>query len=107
MAPYARMAETIRDAIRRGELKAGEKLPGNRDVAEQHGVSLMTAQKALKLLAEQGWVSTVPSVGVFVNEPPDESDATTAEALARQLAELRAAVEALAERVNRIEGDAH
>lgn len=106
MSPYARMAEAIRAAIREGSLKPGEQLPGNRDLAEKHGVSLVTAQKALKVLAEQRWVTPVPSVGVFVNEKPDESDATTPEALARQLAELRAAVEALSERVGRIDGSA-
>src|SRR6187399_130604 len=49
-AAYERVAESIRHDIRIGKLKPGDRLPGNRAVAEIHGVSLGTAQKALGLL---------------------------------------------------------
>jgi GntR family transcriptional regulator len=100
LAAYQRVAETIREEIRRGTLVAGDQLPGNRGVAEKYGVALGTAQKALGLLQDEGWLVTTPSVGVFVKEPPTEPAAPTVQG---QLDELRASVADLAERLQRLE----
>lgn len=106
MAAYERVAESIREDIRSGVLKAGDKLPGNRDLASKYDVALGTAQKALRLLQDERWLTATPSVGVFVNEPPDdESGPPTLEAVSRQVAELQAAVFDLSRRVQRIEDD--
>lgn len=104
MAAYERVAESIRSDIRSGVLKPGDKLPGNRDLADQYDVALGTAQKALRLLQDEQWLSATPSVGVFVNEPPDEAaQIASIEAVNRQLIELRGAVADLSQRVQRIE----
>ncbi|MGW4488849.1 GntR family transcriptional regulator [Amycolatopsis sp. NPDC004368] len=100
-AAYQRVAEAIREHIRSGVLETGDKLPGNRDLAEQHGVALATAQKAVRLLQDEGWVATTPAVGVFVSGIPDESASVEA-----QLRDLRATVADLAARLERIEGGA-
>jgi len=100
LAAYQRVAETIREEIRRGTLAVGEQLPGNRGIAEKYGVALGTAQKALGLLQDEGWLVATPSVGVFVNEPPTAPAAST---LQGQLDELRASVADLAERLQRLE----
>ncbi|MGV9362288.1 GntR family transcriptional regulator [Amycolatopsis sp. NPDC003731] len=100
-AVYERVAETIRRDIRSGTLQPGDKLPGNRDLAEQHGVALGTAQKALKSLQDEGWVTTTPAVGVFVSGIPEQSVSVE-----EQLRELRAAVADLSARLERIEGGA-
>jgi DNA-binding GntR family transcriptional regulator len=93
------VAESIRQDIRTGTLRSGDKLPGNRDLAEQHGVALGTAQKALRVLQDGGWVTTTPAVGVFVAGVPVESASVE-----EQLRELRAALADLSARVQRIEG---
>ena len=100
-AKYENVAEAIRAKIRRGELHPGDMLPGNRVLADQHKVSLGTAQKAVHVLQSEGWLSTTPAVGVFVNEPPTESP--SAANLADQMASLKDALEQLTERVARLE----
>lgn len=104
MAPFERIAESIRGDIRSGARRPGEKLPTHRDLASEHNVALATAQKAVQLLQDTGWATARPSVGVFVNEPPLESGRVTLEALSREVADLRAALEDLAQRVQQIEG---
>ncbi|MGA6163519.1 winged helix-turn-helix domain-containing protein [Amycolatopsis magusensis] len=102
MAVYERVAESIREDIRAGVLKPGDKLPGNRDLAEKYDVALGTAQKALRRLQDDGWLTATPAVGVFVNELPAETGRLD---VAAELRELRQAVADLTERVQRIEED--
>jgi len=99
---YQRVAEAIRNDIRSGTLATGDKLPGNRGVAEKYGVALGTAQKALNALEEQGWVTTTPSVGVFVNANP-EAPSSANDDLAAAVADLRSTVADLAARVEALE----
>jgi GntR family transcriptional regulator len=101
MAPFERVAERIRAEIRRGTLKSGDKLPGNRDLAAKYDVALATAQKALRLLQDEGWVVARASVGVFVKAIPDEP--VTVETLAQQVRELHATVAELGQRIGKFE----
>lgn len=105
LAAYQRVVETIKGDIRSGRLQPGDQLPGNRALADQHGVALATLQKALKVLQDQGWLIATPAVGVFVNDAPEDRDDTAAsvETIIRQLDELQATVTALGERVHRLE----
>jgi DNA-binding GntR family transcriptional regulator len=67
MRPTARdlVADELRRAIVRGELRAGDKLsPG--DLAERFAVSQTPAREALQLLASEGLLSTDPFRGVRV-----------------------------------------
>ncbi|PRX43847.1 regulatory GntR family protein [Prauserella shujinwangii] len=104
MAPFERVAENIRQAIRSGRMKPGEKLPSNRELARQEGVSLVTTQKALGVLQDEGWLVSRASVGVYVNDTqPQEAAPETLDDLRRGFAELRATVTALQERIEGIE----
>lgn len=101
---YQRVVESIKDDIRSGRLAAGEKLPGNRSLAEVNGVALATLQKALKALHDEGWVTVTPAVGVYVNEPPSEDRSVLdVPALAAELTALRRTVEELTERVDALD----
>lgn len=100
LAAYQRVAELIREEIRTGTLPVNKKLPGNRGIAEKYGVALGTAQKALGLLQDEGWLIATPSVGVFVNELPTGA---AAQGVQGQLDELRATVTNLADRLRRLE----
>ncbi|MFC9751983.1 GntR family transcriptional regulator [Streptomyces sp. NPDC056921] len=64
-----RIAEALRSAIESGELRAGDKLPSERALAEQYGAARNTAREAVRLLAEQGLVTARHGRGVFVREP--------------------------------------
>jgi GntR family transcriptional regulator len=60
------VADHIAARIEAGDLTPGARLPGERDLAAEYGVALMTARRALKDLRERGLVRTLPSKGTFV-----------------------------------------
>ncbi|MGZ3142509.1 GntR family transcriptional regulator [Lentzea chajnantorensis] len=104
LAAYQRVVEAVKKDIRSGALEVGARLPGHRKLAEQHGVALGTAQKAVQILETEGWVVSQPAVGVFVQEPPAEDRSpVTIETVIRQLDQLQAAVLHLTERVEHLE----
>lgn len=79
-------------------------MPSNRDLAEQHGVSLPTLQRAVALLQDEGWLVSRASVGVYVSDaPPKEVPPISVADLRRGLVELRAVVAAIEKRLARIE----
>lgn len=69
---YERLAEDIAEEVRTGRLPVGARLPGERDLAAERGVSLGTARRAVALLRERGIVATRPSLGTFVIAKPAE-----------------------------------
>ncbi|MET7771531.1 winged helix-turn-helix domain-containing protein [Nocardia sp. NPDC005366] len=83
-APYQQVAASLRAQIETGALAPGEKIPSTRALAERHEVAPMTISKAIRALADEGWIVTVPSLGVFV---ADSLPATAAD-LAKQVADL-------------------
>jgi GntR family transcriptional regulator len=60
------VAAHITARIEAGDLPPGGRLPGERDLAAEYGVALMTARRAIKDLRERGLVRTLPSKGTFV-----------------------------------------
>ncbi|MEV4602557.1 GntR family transcriptional regulator [Amycolatopsis sp. CA-161197] len=104
LAPYERVAESVRRAIRVGDWKPGQKLPSNRDLAKDHGVSLNTLQKAVGRLQDEGWLISRPTIGVFVAATlPQDTPPISLVEVQRQLADLRAAQEELQRRVEELE----
>ena len=66
--------EIIRQMILSGKLKAGERLPSSRSVAEQLGIARITVTLAYERLLAEGYVSSRVKAGTFVNERlPDAS----------------------------------
>ena len=51
---YQRLSEKIQDAIEKGGLKVGDKLPPERALAETFGVSRNSVREAIRTLSEQG-----------------------------------------------------
>jgi DNA-binding GntR family transcriptional regulator len=62
------VAAHITARIEAGDLPPGGRLPGERDLAIEYGVALMTARRAIKDLRERGLVRTLPSKGTFVTK---------------------------------------
>lgn len=71
--PYLRIITEIRRRIATGELRAGDRVPSTRQVAQEWGVAIATATKALTTLRQQGFVETVPRVGTVVTTPGPSS----------------------------------
>ncbi len=63
---YRRIADVLGASIRSGALAVGGRVPSERELSVEFGVSRMTARGALKALVEQGLVSSVGSRGYFV-----------------------------------------
>src|SRR5690349_14012907 len=66
---YMSIAADVRDRIATEQLGPHTLLPSERELAEQHGVSRMTARQALSLLESEGAVYRKPPRGTFVAEP--------------------------------------
>jgi GntR family transcriptional regulator len=63
---YVVLSDQIVDEIEAGNLKPGERLPGEADMAAKLPASLGTIQKALSRLVEQGMVVRRHGTGTFV-----------------------------------------
>ena len=66
---YKRIQRAIRERIESGELKPGDVVDSERELAKFHGVSLMTARHALADLAQEGAVERRHGAGPFVAPP--------------------------------------
>jgi GntR family transcriptional regulator len=66
---YQRIQGKIRKVIETGDLRPGDAVPSERELARIHDVSLMTARHALASLEQEGAVERRPGVGTFVASP--------------------------------------
>jgi DNA-binding FadR family transcriptional regulator len=63
---YRQIAEQLRASMTKKEFKPGERLPAERDLARQLGVSRPSVREALIALEVEGWVEVRTGAGVFV-----------------------------------------
>ncbi|WP_406048312.1 GntR family transcriptional regulator [Kribbella sp. NBC_00889] len=92
---YVQVADRLRDLIRNGTLRPGDRLPAGHDLSEQFGVAIMTVRKAIDVLRLEGAVSSQQGRGVFVTAAAAKEPA--------DLESLRVAVERLTVRVAALE----
>ena len=67
MALYTELADDIERQIRRGVLRAGERLPSVRALCNARGISQGTVMQSYYLLEDRGLVSARPRSGYYVN----------------------------------------
>lgn len=67
--PYMQVARHISERIVRGELSPGDKIPSEREMREEWGISKATANKVLAQLKAEGFVYTRVGVGAVVTSP--------------------------------------
>ena len=63
---YRQIAEQLRSLVQRGEFGPGTRLPAERDLAKQLGVSRPSVREALIALEVEGWVEVRTGSGVYV-----------------------------------------
>ncbi|MBW8242302.1 PLP-dependent aminotransferase family protein [Muricauda oceani] len=68
---YVQVAQQIMNAIQRGYLEKGSKLPGTRALSKLLNVHRNTAVAIYDELSSQGWVNIIPNKGTFVVVPED------------------------------------
>jgi GntR family histidine utilization transcriptional repressor len=88
---YAKVKDHILENIRSGAWETGRRVPSENELVESFGISRMTANRALRELTAEGFLSRVPGVGTFVKEAPALSS----------LMELRNIAEEIAQRGHR------
>lgn len=86
---YRQIADQIRTLIRSGEYPAGARLPPERDLAKQLGVSRPSVREALIALEVEGLVEVRIGSGIYV-QAPTEHAGREAEAAAGPFELLRA-----------------
>lgn len=64
---YEQIEKQIEEKIKKGELKAHEKLPGMRTLAKDLKVSVITTKRAYDDLERDGYIYTLPGKGSFIN----------------------------------------
>ena len=65
---YQRIVEQIERSILSGQLKPGDQLPPERDLAGQFGVSRTAIREAMKVLREKGLIESQHGRGTFVTD---------------------------------------
>ncbi|MGW0653738.1 GntR family transcriptional regulator [Streptomyces umbrinus] len=63
---YRQIADSLKAAIEAGDYGPGDRLPGESALAAQHGVAVLTARQALKVLRNEGLVETKRGAGARV-----------------------------------------
>lgn len=87
---FAQLAAAVRGAVARGELRAGERLPGARDLADSLGLNIHTVLRGYQLLRDEGLVELRRGRGAVVTAQAEDG-----------LAELRESITELATRARR------
>lgn len=90
------LVEELTRLIEQGAIKVGEKLPPEKLITEEHGVSRTVVREAISQLQSHGLVETRHGIGTFVirqvaDQPQPDTDRTLGDVLA--VIELRMAVE--------------
>lgn len=63
---YRKVAGQIQEAIERGALQAGQKVPSVRRLSAQQSVSVSTVLQAYGVLEDTGWIEARPQSGYYV-----------------------------------------
>ena len=92
------VVDKLRKALARGQWRSGEMLPGQRELAEQLGISRPSLREAVTVLETLGLVRSMPGKGVLVldpdtAEPPLVPASSVAEASLEDVLQLRYTLE--------------
>jgi GntR family transcriptional regulator, transcriptional repressor for pyruvate dehydrogenase complex len=65
---YEQIVQQVEESILKGQLKPGDQLPAERDLAQRFGVSRTAVREAVKALREKGLVEAYSGRGTFVTD---------------------------------------
>ena len=69
---YLKLYRSLRESIVNGDFPYGTRLPSKRTLAADHGVSVVTAEHAYEILADEGYIVARERSGFFVSYRGDE-----------------------------------
>lgn len=82
---YRSVARELAARIRRGDLSPGSRVPSERELAVEYGISRMTARAAVNLLGQRGLVERRDRSGTFIASPKIELDLSSVAGLSARL----------------------
>jgi GntR family transcriptional regulator len=85
VAPYLQLIRQVRQALRLGLLKAGDRLPTVKDVAGLLAINPNTVLKAYRELEYEGLVAAKPGVGTFVTKTVGDASVAAHQRLSLEL----------------------
>ena len=68
---YQNIFNHLINGVRVGKYKTGDRLPTEKELAEEFGVSRITSKKALNMMAENGMIKRIPGKGSFISDDLD------------------------------------
>jgi GntR family transcriptional repressor for pyruvate dehydrogenase complex len=98
---YEQIVQQIEESIVKGNLRPGDQLPAERDLAQRFGVSRTAVREAVKALREKGLVEAYSGKGTFITDGTTQAVRQSLDLIvkigqsdgANHLAEARAIVE--------------
>ncbi len=98
---FEQIVQQVEESILNGQLKPGDQLPAERDLAQRFGVSRTAVREAVKTLREKGLVEAYSGRGTFVTDGTSQAMRQSLDLLVRvnqqegslHLAELRQVLE--------------
>jgi GntR family transcriptional regulator len=66
---YMIIVEDIREKINSGKLKPGDDIPSETALCNEYDTSRMTVRKGLAILANDGYIFSIPGKGYYVKKP--------------------------------------
>ncbi|WP_030919529.1 winged helix-turn-helix domain-containing protein [Streptosporangium amethystogenes] len=70
---YVRLANHIQALIDAGDLRPGQRLPAERDLASEYGVAYLTVRRAMRELRGRGLIRTVVGRGTYIDPQAEPS----------------------------------
>ena len=67
---YEQVVQQLETRIRRGDLAPGQRLPAERELSEQFGVSRSVIREAVKMLDAMGLIESRQGSGIYVRQHP-------------------------------------
>ena len=98
---YEQIVQQIEESILKGDLKPGDQLPAERELAQRFGVSRTAVREAVKALREKGLVEAYSGRGTFITDGTSQAVRQSLDLMAKigqpegstHLAEVRAILE--------------
>ncbi|MGM0419992.1 MAG: GntR family transcriptional regulator [Bacillota bacterium] len=86
---YQQLEDEIKSLIQKEQLQAGDKIPAERKISRELGVSRMTVHRALDNLAKAGWLNKAQGSGTYVSRGYDAQTISPLVSLSAQLDETK------------------
>lgn len=71
---YLKLTKILTELIGNGTYKEGSRLPSERELCRDYGLSRTTVRQAMQELIQGGYVTSIQGRGTFVSKPPIKQD---------------------------------